>query len=196
VVQGERLQPSGAVDAGHLGVQPHDEVVGPLQLLHQVGRHASGEGAAAVQQGDLLCVAGKVDGGLPGGVGAADHENSLASHGPRLGHGGAVEDPRPQQRLQARDRQPPVADSGGDDDGPADRLAAVGQSEDAVGVAGPQAGRGLGVDKLGAEDHRLLGGPRSQLGAADASREAEVVADQGGGAGLAADRLALQQQRA
>jgi hypothetical protein len=138
-------------------------------------------------------VAGQVDGGLPGGVGAAHDEDALALDGLGLGDGRAVEHSRAQQLLQAGDGQAAVADAGGDHHGAADRLGAVGQGQDAVGAVGPQAGRGLCVDELGAEHHRLLGGPRRQVPAADAAREAEVVADQGGGAGLAADRLAFQQ---
>jgi hypothetical protein len=88
-----------------------------------------------VQQGDLLGVAGEMDGGLPGRVGPADHNHALAGHGFGLGHSGAIEDSRAEQRVQPGDRQAAVADPGGDDDGPADRLAAVGQGEDPVGAA-------------------------------------------------------------
>ena len=168
VPDGERLQPPCPVHFGHLGPQPDGDVAGPLQLLRQVGRHALGQGVAADQQGDVLGVAGQVDGGLPGGVGPTDHGDALASHGLGLGHGGAVEHPCPQQCLQAGNGQAAVADAGGDDDGPARHLAAIGQGQDPVGAGGPQPGRGLGVDQLGAEHHRLLGRPGGQLGAADA----------------------------
>lgn len=69
------------------------DVVGTGDLVDQLLRHRGGHRVAAYYQGHLTRVAGEVDGGLPGGVGATSDVDLPSCYGWRFrGGGGAVVD--------------------------------------------------------------------------------------------------------
>ena len=67
-----------------------------------------------------------MDGGLPGGVAAADDHDVDVLHLPSRGHGTAVEDPEPDQGLDGGHPQPAIGDPRRDDDRPGAQVPPVG----------------------------------------------------------------------
>jgi hypothetical protein len=59
-------------------------------------------------------VLGEVQRRLSGRVARAHEEHVPVLKGPAVAHGGAVEDARAHERLQARHAEPPPLDAGGD----------------------------------------------------------------------------------
>ena len=117
-------------------------------------------------------VPGQVEGRLPGGVAAADHVHVLAAQRRRLGDRRPVEDAAPDEALEARDPEPPVAAPVATTTARAATAAAVGQRDHAVGAVRARGRWPAREDEPGAEQPGLLVRRAGQLGAADAAREA------------------------
>ena len=76
----------------------------PLELVDQVIGHRLAEIGAAVEERDERAAAGEPDGGLAGGVAAADHRDARAGAELGLGRPGGVEDRQSLELGEAVDR--------------------------------------------------------------------------------------------
>jgi hypothetical protein len=81
-----------------------------------------------------------------------------------------MEHPGPDQRVKAFNRESPVLDAGGDQDGAARDPGAAGQVTTRSGLR-LQVGCGVEVDQLSAQEDGLFSGPAGQLAPADAIAE-------------------------
>ena len=117
---------------------------------------------------DAAGVAGEEQRRLAGAVGAADDVDvlALAVHG--LVRGGAVVDAAAGEVVDARRRQPGVADAGGQHDGQRGDLGAVGEAHDPAVAARLDAGDLGGGEDLDVEAQRLVAGALGELGAGQA----------------------------
>ena len=154
----------------------------------QVARHVLVEVVAADHEVDLADLAGEVDGGLAGGVAAADdHDVRPAAH-LRLDRSRGVVDAAALEPLAPLDAEQAIVGAGGDQQAPGrDRLAAV-EVEHGMPLVERQAGDLRGDGQARAELVGLHDGALGQLGAGDAGGEAEVVLDAHAAAGLAPGR--------
>ena len=75
-----------------------------LELVDEVVRHRLAEVGAAVEEGDERAATGEPDGGLAGGVAAADDGDARAGAELGLGRPGGVEDGQSLELGQAVDR--------------------------------------------------------------------------------------------
>ncbi len=85
--QSQRLQPLVANGLEHLGSRLHHNIGCARNLIDQIFRHGGRKPVSAHQHGYLGGIFGEVEGGLAGGVGAADDINLLAlrRRGPQPG---------------------------------------------------------------------------------------------------------------
>ena len=137
-----------------------------------------------------------MQGGLPGGVGPADHVDVLPAHGGGFRARRAVEHPHPDQPVQGGDPQGAVGHPGRNEHRPPHCRACLAQGDQPLVAGWPDPGRPLREHELGAEQHRLLPGPVRQSGTADAAGKAQVVADHRAAASLPADGPGLHDQGA
>jgi hypothetical protein len=131
---GDAVQVVFAFDAGDLGVGFDADVLLAGDLVDEVLRHAEVQPCAADEDDDFRSVTGEEDGGLAGGVAAADEEDAFAGDAVRLVTAGAVEDAAALELGHAGDVfQAMPVDAGGQQDGTGcDEVAAV--ELDAVAV--------------------------------------------------------------
>ena len=135
--------PSVAVQLGDLAAVADGDAVA-VELVDQVVGHRLAQVGAAVQQGDERAAAGEPDGGLPGGVAAADDADARGAAELRLGRPGGVEDAHALVVVEAVDRQAPVLGAGGEHDGARGDLVAVLEPHD-VAVRCPARARARGT---------------------------------------------------
>ena len=183
-----------AVERSDLASVANDDAV-PLELVDEVVGHRLAEVGAAVEEGDERAAAGEPDGGLAGGVAAADDRDARAGAELRLGRSGGVEDRQSLELGEAVDRQPAVLGARCEQDGAGGDLPVVLEADEMPAVPRFE-GEGA-VRRRGArvELARLGDSAAGQLGAADPGGKAEVVLDPAGRPGLAAERGALDDQR-
>ena len=143
-------------------------------------------------------VAGEVQRGLPGGVGAADDVDVALRQAGRLGRSTPVVDARPRERVELGDAQTTVAGTGREQDGSRAQHAALRElDEDLVAARIPsQTGCSLHQHEAGAEHPGLGVGALGEPPTGHAGREAQVVADERARRGLAADATFIHDQRA
>ncbi len=105
-----------SVERRDLASVANDDAV-PLELVDEVVGHRLAEVGAAVEERDERAAAGEPDGGLAGGVPAADDRDAQAGAELRLGCPGGVEDRQSLELGEAVDRQPPVLSARREQDG-------------------------------------------------------------------------------
>ncbi len=159
-------------------------------------RHRGLEPLAAHEDQHARRLLGEEDGGLPGGVRAADDDHGLVLARLGLGERRAVVDAAAVELLDARRLEPAVGDAGGHEQRVPGQLGAVGERHDALRPARLERADLLDREQLGAEAARLVVRAAREVGAREPVGEAEVVLDPRGLAGLAAGRLALHEHGA
>ena len=105
-----------------------------LELVDEVVRHRLAEVGAAVEEGDERAAAGEPDGGLAGGVAAADDGDARAGAELGLGRPGGVEDRQSLELGQAVDREPPVLSARREQDGARGDLLVVLEADEMAAV--------------------------------------------------------------
>jgi hypothetical protein len=184
-----------ALGAHDFGVGLHADVLLLRDLPDQVLRHRQLEILAAHQHDDLRRVVGEEDGGLAGGVSAADDEDLLADDVDGLIARGAVEHTAALELIHAFGvKSAPVHAGGQHDDAGGDAVAAVELHAVLVVLDGLQLLNAAGHHDLRAEAAGLLERALAQVIAGDAVGKAEVVLDPRGGAGLTPYSGLLQHQ--
>jgi hypothetical protein len=102
-------------------------------LLDEILRHAGGEAGAAHEHDDLGGVTGVENGGLSGGVAAADDEDAMAGYGDAVKARCPVDNAAAEEAIVTFEFEPMPGDTRGQqDDTSADAVAAV--KGDAVAV--------------------------------------------------------------
>src|SRR5205085_4797530 len=150
---------------------------------------------STVEQRYEGAAAGEPDGGLPGGVAAADDGDARGAAQLRLGRPGRVEHAHALVVGQAVEGEPPVGGAGGEHDGACCDLVLLFQPYEVSSVGGLERDRAVGGRGSGTKLPCLADGTAGQLAAADARGEAEVVLDPARRSVLAAERGALDDQR-
>ncbi len=182
------------MEGGDLAAVAHRDAVA-LELADQVVGHRLAQVGAAMEQRHERSSACEPDGGLPGGVAAADDGDPGCAAKLRLGWPGGVEDAQPFVVGQAVERQSPVVGAGCEHDGARGDLVLFFESDDVSSVAGLERDRAVRRRGPCSELACLADGAAGQLGAGDAGREAEVVLDPARRSGLTTERGALDDQR-
>jgi len=134
ILDGDPLQPIGAMHRLDRVARQHLDVVGGGDLVNEILRHALAERRGADEHRDLAGVAREEHGSLPGRVGPANDADVLAAVEGRLGQRRAVVDARPGQFGRAGHVQLLRRHAAGDDQRPAAQFRAVAQRHVAVGV--------------------------------------------------------------
>src|SRR5581483_4531922 len=192
---GDRFElPVGSVQCRELAALADGDAVA-IELVDQVVGHRFAQVGAAVEQRDEGTAAGEPDGGLTGGVAAADDGDAGAAAELRLGRPGGVEDAQPFELREPLDGRPPVLRARREHDRSCRNLAVLFEPDEVAPVARLERERAVRRRRAGAELPRLRDGPAGQLGAADPGREAEVVLDPPRGPRLAPERGALDEKR-
>ena len=135
VEHGESLEMVVAVCLQDRGACPDVDVGGRLDLRDEIRRHRLAERTTPDEKGDRAASLGKVDGGLPGRVGAADDVNVLPGTADRFGQGGSVVHPPAGERCGAWSIQLAVGDASSQDRAVCFDGAAVGEAYDACRAA-------------------------------------------------------------
>ncbi len=192
ILQRDLLETVPAIEA--LNFDTGDQVDPRIGIdpLDQVLRHGLGEAVTPDGDRDATVALGEVDGGLPGGVPASDHQYGRPIAHARLEVGRGVVDAGALEALEVLDGQPLVGRSGGDDHRSRRDLAAVPQDDHAEARLGPQAHDFARSVEASAESHRLDGGSPGEVATGDAIRKAGVVLDSRARPRLATDRDGVQ----
>src|SRR6266850_421929 len=168
------------------------DVGGGGDPVHEVARHALGQGRTPDEQQHAGSVTGEEDCPLSRGVPAADEDHVPSPAAPSLDWRGPVGDPAPLEVVQRRDRRTTVARTRCDDDGARGDGPPILEHEGEWGsrffgrmTVEPGCNRGHGEI-----DSELLGlgeTPPGELLAADPGGKAEVVLDARAGARLTSE---------
>lgn len=143
VLDDQRTQNAFPQGLAYLGVGQHFHLRVAYHLIHQVARHVLGEVAASDNQVHLWHKACEEEGPLPSGVAPADHGDRVHTAQIRFVEGGGVVDAGAFQTVDARDLEPAVPHSRGQDDRAGLGLRTVREGDGVVAVASFE-GSGLG----------------------------------------------------
>ncbi len=109
VAQHQVLEPSVAATAHHLAAEPRLDIVGRLDLAHEVLRHPGAERIGPHHQRDGAGVPSEMQRGLPRRVGASDDEDIATRECRCLRCRTAVEHAGPDQCFERRHVEPAIA---------------------------------------------------------------------------------------
>ena len=132
------------MERGDLAPVPNGDAV-PLELVDEVVGHRLAEVGAAVEEGDERAAAGEPDGGLAGGVAAADDGDARAGAELGLGRTGGVEDRQSLELGEAVDREAAVLGARCEQDGARDDLPVVLEADEMPAVSGSRESARYGV---------------------------------------------------
>ena len=110
IAQDQMLEPPVSTTADHFGAEAYLDVLRRLDLVDQVLRHLRAQRTPSDHERDPARIAGEMEHGLSGGVGAPDDEHVAAGERRRLRRRSAVEHPGPGQAPRAT--QPRAAGTG------------------------------------------------------------------------------------
>ena len=144
-----------------------DEVIG----------HRFGQVGPAVKQRHQRSAAGEPDGGLPGGVAAADDGHTRGAAKLRLRRSGRVKHAHALVVRELVDGKSPVGSAGSKHDGARGDVMPLFESNEVASIAGLELDRAEGSRGSCAELSRLADGAARELRAADACGETEIVLD-------------------
>src|SRR6266436_1405162 len=117
VLERDRFEPAvRSVEGGDLAAVADGYAVA-LEVADQIVGHRLAEVGSAVEQRDEGAAAGEPDGGLSGGVAAADDGDARGATQLRLGGPGRVKHAHALVVAQAVEGEPPVGGAGGEHDG-------------------------------------------------------------------------------
>ena len=143
-----------AVQGGDLAAVANGDTVA-LELADQVVRHRLAQVGAAVEQRDERAAAGEPDGGLAGGVAAADDADARGAAELRLGRPGGVEDAHALELREPVDREAPVLRAGREQDGARGDLVVLFEAHEWRPSPGFERERAVGRRGAGVELARL-----------------------------------------
>src|SRR5207249_6996704 len=117
VLERDRFEPAArSVEGGDFAAVADDDAV-TVEVVDQIVGHRLAEVGSAVEERDEGAAAGEPDGGLSGGVTAADDGDARSAAELRLGRAGRVEHAQALVVGQALEGESPVGGAGGKHDG-------------------------------------------------------------------------------
>src|SRR5258708_20859179 len=175
----------GTLDSRSEGSRSIVQPCGRLQSSMRAERHTH-----------FFGVAGEIDGGLPGGICAADDVDDFAFAGDGFGNAAAVVNARAAETLFAGDAEVAPLDAHGEEQGVTGDFAAVGHFDDAIGAFDADAGGFLRRKNCHAEASGFHYGAAGEVASTEAGGKAEIIFDAGAEARLAARGFAFDHDRA